>query len=765
MLRPVPISESEGMIQRFYDPHRCYLEQWRFECDPPTQSQAIQGFASSVVQWKTGCGRVVGRFARELGFDVAGYDRLILCAVLPATARVTVRTTLDGVEQTPIIEARGENTGREYTGAIRGEILSHAVIEITDDGPDTGIAAVYWLGVADTERLHLAAERPNPYEGSWDDLVLPEGAEVEPVPVIGLLFGADDLDRLRRKVSAGPYAHTMGRLRSLARRCLDKEPWRGVGAYPNGWKPRGYSPDGETHIDMLAMRLGAFVGVIDRDEALCRMALDHALALAHCTHWFPHFMPHIAGSAWEQRPFCEYRFAMNAIFAWDWAGSFLTAAGREVLAQAVSTKALPWILQTLMRHPYVRGCNQGVYFAWGAVICELALASLYPYATELLDAAVGALDQSVTTYFAADGGAFEGPGYVTSTAGHALAAYALVARHRGVPLAEVVPPVLTKVGNYVKTMMSTVPPFGSAVKIADGGRAGAVFYPECLGPLAAVTGDETIAALLAGMLSEDEGQEHAKTPGRIFSIVLGPDPLPSPAAGPPVFGLLEQTGILCSNRPTPKGDVRLQLVGGPAGAGHSHDDRGSIVIEAFGEEIAIDRGQMRYNDTRCSIVSYARYHNVLIPESADEAFPRQVNPCPTDSIPGGSGDERKLECFIDVTPAWGDLAAKCTRCIQSDAPTEFLIVDEAVLPAARRVSFNLHSKFPWVRTEDGWVTRGRRAELTVVPEWTPLEETGAEDFIDGLKEPVYHLVLVSAAAVEHQLRTRLTVKTTCNESG
>ena len=148
---------------------------------------------------------------------------------------------------------------------------------------------------------------------------------------------------------------------------------------------------------------------------------------------------------------------------------------------------------------------------------------------------------------------------------------------------------------------------------------------------------------------------------------------------------------------------------------------------------------------------------MLIPESGDEAFPRQVNPCPADSIPRGSGDEQNLSCSIDVTSAWGELVKKCRRSIESDTPTEFLIIDEAVLPVARRVSFNLHSKFPWVRTDVGWTTRGRHAELTVTPEWTPVDGTGAEDFIDGLKEPVYHLVLVSAAAVEHRLRTRLKV--------
>ncbi|NQT92717.1 MAG: hypothetical protein HQ559_08145 [Lentisphaerae bacterium] len=119
---------------------------------------------------------------------------------------------------------------------------------------------------------------------------------------------------------------------------------------------------------------------------------------------------------------------------------------------------------------------------------------------------------------------------------------------------------------------------------------------------------------------------------------------------------------------------------------------------------------------------------------------------------------------MGAASAWGDLTKKCRRSIESDRPTEFLVIDEAVLPAERRVSFNLHSRFPWARTQEGWVTRGHRAELVVRPEWTPAEETGEEDFIDAHKEPAYHLVLVAEAAIHHTLRTRLKVRVACNAS-
>ena len=754
MITPTPINEAEAVFQRFFDPYRCYLEEWKFEFDKPARSTAEQRFHASVVKWQTGGGRIVGRLSRDVQVDVSQHDRLIVCCTLPSTTKITVKLIIDGQEQTPIDSAPGENTSAELEGLVQGEAISRVTIELTDEGSVPSNAQLFWLGLAHSGRLKEMQARPNPWKGSWDDLAVPDD-RVELKPVLGLLFDEGDLARLRAKVARSPYSSLMDRLRVQAREGLGKEPWRGVGTYPNMPQPRCYRFRSPEHIDLLAMRLGAFVGLIDNDHELSRMAIDHALALAYCDKWQPEFLATIAGSSWEQRAFHEYRYAQNLIFAWDWAGSHLTDAGRQLLAQAVSTKGLPWILQTLMRHPYVRGCNQGVYFSWGAIICELALASLYPYATEFLDAAVKALDQTVTTYFAEDGGAFEGVGYGTSTAGHALAAYALVARHKGVALDEVVPPVLKKARDYIMTMVSTKPPFGSAIKVADGGREGIVVYQECLGLLVALTKDEAIGALLSGMLAQKDYQEYAATPGAVFNIVFGPDELPPPRANPPTFSLLPQTGMLCSNRPTEHGPVRLQLIGGPAKAGHAHDDRGSFVIEAFGEEIAMDRGQMPYDDPRCESIKLARYHNVLIPEGPDDLLPRQLNPCPAPTIPAGTGDEKVLSCSIDVTAAWGGLVASCVRRIGSASPTEFVVIDSVELPEERRVSFHLHSKFPWTRTDTGWVTRGEKAQLTVEPEWSPVEQVGEEDFVDGLKEPVYHLTLFTARATQHELRTPL----------
>jgi len=57
-VRPVPISEAEGMIQRFYDPHRGYLDQWDFERDPSTGGRIKPEFAATMVERQHGGGFV-----------------------------------------------------------------------------------------------------------------------------------------------------------------------------------------------------------------------------------------------------------------------------------------------------------------------------------------------------------------------------------------------------------------------------------------------------------------------------------------------------------------------------------------------------------------------------------------------------------------------------------------------------------------------------------------------------------------------------------
>ncbi|MCX5661271.1 MAG: heparinase II/III family protein [Planctomycetota bacterium] len=794
---PIPINAEEAIVEPFWHPPISSLAQWRQEADAETSGSAGTFWFGAMIQWKRGDGHVVTRMTRDVDWIIEGYDRLSLCLTLPSTARLHVRATIDGQPRSLLEAAPGRDNFEEYEAPIAGRRIERLEIELRDTGPGPGQGRLMWVGVFHQARRDAARSAPSPYEEAIERLMLPAADLRDAAPTLGLHFGPEELAGLRQKAKSPAYAPLFARLRERAKQSLTREPWRGVGRFPNEGGPRGSRGGTAGHIDPLAMRLGALVGLIDEDPDLLRMAARHALSLAHCEYWFPDFLEAFPGSGFEQRAFFDYRWGTALVYAWDWAGCCVSPAGRELFAHAIASKAVGRIQETLMRHPYVRGCNQGAYMSYGAIVCLAALSKVWRHARDYIEPAKKALDETMETYLAPDGGAFEGVGYVSSTIGHALVAYQLLARMDGKSLAEVVPAKVLRSADYLAVMLSTAPPAGAGINVADGGRPGSTLYPECLPYLARLaagmgapngstnaapgTGIAAMPALLAAMLDRPLSQENFGTPGSAFVFLFGPEPddLPAPAARPPVFCVLPQTGQLCSCRETPAsgggaggvGLVRLQLIGAPADAGHGHEDRGSFVLEAFGEEIAIDRGQMEYSDPRCGVIKAARYHNLLIPLDDAGQPTAQMNPCRSATLPTGTGDAQRLRATIEAGPAWGPGVARWTRTITSHEPTTFDVLDEmdfaptgaaahgSAATSPRAVGFHLHSRFPWLRDEasGAWVTHGQRAELRVDPQWTPARVFAGEDFIDGNKKPTFTLALIAPPAASHRLLTRLSV--------
>ena len=116
--------------------------------------------------------------------------------------------------------------------------------------------------------------------------------------------------------------------------------------------------------------------------------------------------------------------------------------------------------------------------------------------------------------------------------------------------------------------------------------------------------------------------------------------------------------MLESCRQTPEGSIRLQLIGAAQGAGHVHQDKGSFILEAFGDAIAIDRGVLKYGHPSSALTTVAHMHNVLSPVREGEREAEQINDVEAEEaidawcLPRGSGDEKMLDAEIDTTAVW-----------------------------------------------------------------------------------------------------------------
>ena len=760
-VHPVWYNEAEAMLFRFFDENRRHLDLWDLEQETDHSDVTITGMFNCT-RWSWGEGEpIAATLSRDVDINLDDFDSINMCIQAGSSTTISVTGVVDGTRCVLIAPVHGNDAGLELEGPIGGSRISRIEIRIEDSAIMPGLVSLFWLGVFDSAARMRMRSRVQPYPEEWWDLLVPESESIlDPVPQLGLFFDAGDLSALREKAESPTWGPVTDELRKIAASHLDDEPWKGTGQLWNNYPVRDGRGDGENTdhnwIDWGAMRVCAFIGLLDRDERLLRVALRHALAAAYCDHWNPTQMSTMPGSSWETRAFYHYRNAINIVFAWDWAGAFLTDAGKELLAQAISIKGMSWIHQTLMRHPYVRGNNQGIFFTFGAIVCSAALSKHWKFGGMFIEPAFEALNETVTQYYAADGGTYEGIGYATGSLQQALAAYAVYARHTGQSIHDIVPEVVHRIPDYIRTMLSTAKPYGAIIKTADGGRAGACVQSGSLGLLAYVTGDESISALLSGMNEQPQGAGYP--PGPELNINYGPESLPPPAATPPVFHILRQTGMLCSTRSTPSGEVRIQLIGAPANVGHCHEDKGSFVLEAFGEELAADRGQMPYVDPRCTIIKMSRYHNLLIPDDPSGLPLPQINPAPDATIPTGTGDELTLRASMVLDTVWGEIVSRCSRSIESDDPIVSVVVDSIELTVERTVGFHVHSEFPWHRDVRGWYTQGVRGRLYIVPEWDTIDERGEEDFVLGTKEPGYHLALRAGRASKHKLRTRLEVE-------
>ena len=620
MKQPVHINEAEAVFESFHDSLRSGLAHWSFSCAAGSGGSCEQEWQGAKLTWKQG-GRVVASLARKLELDISLYSHFMMRCNLPETCRMTVNAVVDGKRRRAIRAVQGQNVYYDFEGPLTGKRLEWLEMEIASEADGPGAMSLFWLGLFDARRRAFMRARPSPYDDKWEGLILPEQDIAALRPALGLFLDGKELSAIRRKVKRSYYRTVMGQLRRSARGHLDSEPHRRVGEYPafpsSGQRYdrtcQATIPQSE-RIQGQAMRVCAFVGLVDEDPVLLRVALSHALAAAHCTYWDDSHMMALPGGCWDHRAFTAAGLVGGVVAAWDWAGSLLTDAGHALLARSVSLKALPLLHMSLEKYGYMRHCNQGIIFAAASVLAHAALAKVWEHGGERFDSALAALTETVRNYTEPDGGAHEGLAYFNWSFNTALEGYLVAARHKGKPVGQVAPACLLKTPDYLRNILSTIAPAGNGINVADGGRPAGGPTMDMLTRLLAVTDDAEVRSLWAAVRRVHEGRAAC---GGIDDVLHGPARLPKAKAAPPVFSLLKHTGMLCSNRPVRGGTVRLQLIGAKAGAGHTHEDKGSFVLEAYGEEILIDRGICAYADTRALGMKRADQHNMLTPAEED----------------------------------------------------------------------------------------------------------------------------------------------------
>jgi hypothetical protein len=154
---------------------------------------------------------------------------------------------------------------------------------------------------------------------------------------------------------------------------------------------------------------------------------------------------------------------------------------------------------------------------------------------------------------------------------------------------------------------------------------------------------------------------------------------------PPVL-VLPEMGPAVSVRSFGGETVKLFIQGNLAGAGHTHEDKGSFVLEFAGETLAMDPGTCDYSNPLASILKNCERHNMLVPTGTNER-PHPESPLPSDVKPVASGDAESFHAEIDLTPGWERYFASWNRTWDSPSPDLMRITDEYELARGEGVEF------------------------------------------------------------------------------
>lgn len=671
---PVPINCAEAIIEPFWSEGVSGFPKWAVEDGSAYGLYIHQHWFTVDYEWasKPQQGPAL-RMWRDFNVDCSRYNRLLLRMVGPQDSVMHIRVETDrGLRETSSAPFAGDEI-EIFLDLDGAEVIRRITLELEARQEGSAVGWLRWLGLQHTERLEEYLARWDMTGVNWENQLKALSYEPEFKPLYGIFLTPEELAAKRAEHEKAMAENGESRYLQLAEAAKSQDFKRGItefarsgGSNRNEGRMRDagqYSMPGSPRI--------AEAALVVRDAEALRAAAEYALCLAACEYWDDGFMAYFTGSDWDNRAFRRSYITEDVAYVADVAGEIFSDNGRLYLLRRMAEEGVGLINFVLWRHEYVFHCNQLGFFNTGRMAAYLVMERQWPRVIPYTDLAYGDIVNNLDIVIQPDGGYLETPSYFGSTANRNLQTIEWYARARGKDARDLVPDPLTRTGAYAAVITSTtdrdIIPFGDSNLNMDG---------------------ETLAgmhAILPGSYWTTLYNKHRARTGEPPLEVAGP-PLPA-------FIALPDTGLMASVRNLGGHAVKLFLMGFCVGADHTHEDKGSFVLEFASQSFATDLGICSYGDPMHHVYKQAQRHNMLAPYGTPDR-PRPQRPLPVNVKPVGEGDETRFKARIDATAGWGDFYRRWVREWDSPAPDTFIIRDEYEIGRGEGVEFYWQTMLP-----------------------------------------------------------------------
>jgi hypothetical protein len=447
----------------------------------------------------------------------------------------------------------------------------------------------------------------------------------------------------------------------------------------------------------------------------------------------------MTGCKWEHRAFVPSLVMYDCSLILDLCGEWFTDYGRQLILRRLAEEGQGTNNYNSWWYEYIYWCNQTAWFMPGRMYAYLVLEKTLPVRWDpypkpeqsrvvpYTDLALADLQENLSRILLPDGGYTEGPAYFTFTARQALLTYYYYARARKAEVRKFVPKALYATALMAETLVSTADD-APMILICD-----AQYVPqEGVAFLAWLMPDSHWVTIFRKSVA------HTGQPMTLLAQNLSKE---IPVSGPLLRPLVEMPAIgqMASHRKLGNEWVKIFLMGNQSGASHTHEDKGSFVLEFAGDSFAKDFGICDYSNPLADMMKHAQRHNMLVPLAPHGARPRPKNPIFADITPDGRGDANAFHASMDVTAGWEGWYRRWTRTWDSPTPSELTITDDWEVEHGDGVVFHWTTPLPISldASKRRAVIEGRRGRAIVT--WGAGIEATVESL--PLEEPVWKDVL------------------------
>lgn len=762
-LYPLDPGWTEVVLAPLHDPTIAPGLDQSFELVSAKRGRLEPFWCYTVLHWEAASpGQDAAVYTLRVDVALAGFDTLLLCLAMPASATARVGLRIDGSWRPDAPPVAGTAARMEIAVPLpSGSRIQEVRVRFSSRDAGQHAANLSWIGLANGALQAKVIAGRRRYDESWPGLMKPESDWGEPCFGRGLLFCAEDIPALKEKWALPAWRPHVARLEALAERFLRRAPEADLhDSLPtNDVRYIRAREMGSTMYCWESVLLG-FVGLMRSDSAMIRHALRYLLCTVHTPSWASSAEQRLPGSTWDMRCFHEAMAVVAVSMLADWFSTALTPRARDLVVQSLWDKGLAVIERDMMKHAYLYRCNQGPWFAGARLLGGLMLEKAWPCVGDYADRAYADMLRALDGYVQADGGLDEGIGYYGQTMQAVIPAAIAYARARGRDPAAFLRDRVLPSDTYVTTMSGVLP--GTAIPEADCRTE--LFCGDVLPIMAGFFPDSANAKILspcleAGTVIEVSGGLTGS--GGIYGFIFGPRDIRSPESIVPCFSTLPVSGFLSSYRveSPPEGgpsrrSMRVLVTGSRAHPSHSHLDKSGFILSIDSQAALVDRGMLSYSHPEANLLKRSCMHNCLTPVLPDGGFADQVSPS-APILPRGAGDSSGFRAEVDATPAWLPLMSSYVRRFESRSIRELVVEDTGELSTPGRVAFHLHSPHPFDLRDGCAVIEAGGFRLRVEAPWA-VSLHADYDSVDLKHRPISHLVLLSPEATRFSFRTTIT---------